>query len=159
MTLDEPKRPRTLGEKVSTWAKAIAVLAASGIAVYGAMQGTEAKDDADDNLVQLSEQVTKQNNVINKQSAKLEKLKHQMAFYEGHQAGFSAGKLYEQKEDLSKRLDKCFSRRIPRSVTAEKLVEILRSKRTEQRKLKPRFKSGKPIQKLAPMHPYRNGKK
>lgn len=125
MVLDD-KPPKTPGEWFLSWAKAVSIIVATCIAIYAALKGNEAKDDVDSTWVALKEKVDRQSEVINKQSETIEKLTRRMVFFQGWQSGQSAGKLYEQKASLEKQLDELRAKKLPRSVTKEALVDILR---------------------------------
>lgn len=153
------KTPQTPGERFLSWAKGLSVVVATCIAVYAAVKGNQANEGVDDNYKTLAEQVNKQNKVINSQSEKIEKLTRRIVFFQGHQAGLAAGKLYEQNELLTKQLDELKAKKIPRSVSRKAIVEILRSARTTPRKHTKPPKSGDAIQKLSPMAPYRKAGK
>lgn len=154
MTLNG-KAPKTLGEKVSTWAKAIGVIGATLVAVYGVIKSDNAEQGVDKSYETLAEQVNKQNKVINAQSEKLEKLTRRMVFFQAHQAGFSAGKLHESNEVLQKQLDELRAKKIPKSVSREQLIEILRGvpKPTKAKKppALPAPPSREQMQKLHPL--------
>lgn len=139
MKLDDGngKQPKTPGERAWWWTKSIVALTTAGLAIYAARTGSNAEEGVDKSYETLAEQVNKQNKVINAQSEKLEKLTRRMVFFQAHQAGYSAGKLYERNEMLQKQLDELRAKKLPRSVSRDQIVEILRGSRVEDRKLKP----------------------
>lgn len=154
MKLENGKLSKTPGERFLSWAKGLSVIVAACLAIYAAFAGNKAQDGVDKNYDTLAEQVNKQNKVINAQSEKLERLTRRMMFFQGHQAGFSAGQLYEQKVTLEKQLDELRAKKIPPSVSREQIVEILRGARPKPSKAsKQPATSGdtQQIQKLAPM--------
>jgi hypothetical protein len=155
---DDEKKDLTFGERAVNWTKSLGALAVVVGMVLGYLKSDDAQGDVASLISQLDERVAKQEKVINIQSEKLEKLLRTSISLQSHQAGFSAGKLYEQNELLAKRLDRCFAKRIPRSVTAEKLAEILRGKRSKERKIKkPTSTKMQQIPRL-PSPPFRKGK-
>lgn len=157
MTLND-KQPKTPGERFLWWAKGVSALALASIAVYAALTGNEAKDNVDSTWDALQAKVDKQSVVINKQSETVEKLTRRMVFFQGWQAGFSSGKLYEQNETLQKQLEELKAKKIPRSADRKLIVEILRGKRVESRKPKAQPKAtSKPFQKIDPLpdRPYK----
>ncbi len=159
------KKILTLGERAANWAKVLAVIATvAGAAVTGGLawlKGDDAQQNIDHLIQQLGKRVAKQERVINTQSEKLEKMARRMIFFQGHQAGVSAGKLSFKLASAEKKLDQCMSK--PGKIKKSELMEILGAARSISR---PRIKASggatKPqgIPRLEPK-PFRkkNGKK
>jgi hypothetical protein len=81
-----------------------AVVAGAVAGSLGYFKGDDAQVDVASILEQLNVRVAKQEAVINAQSEKLEKLSRRMVFFQAHQAGFRAGALYEQTQELEERI-------------------------------------------------------
>jgi len=155
------KQPKTPGERFLSWAKAVSVIVATCIAVYAAFKGNEAKDDVDSTWIALKEKVDKQSEVINKQSETIEKLTRRMVFFQGHQSGFSAGQLYEQKASLEKELAELNAKRVSRSATRDEIAAILRGqkiRKSPKSAVKPSAGDEQTFQKIQPL-PFRPGVK
>lgn len=116
------KTSKTPGERFLSWAKGLSVIVATCIAIYAAFKGNEAKDNVDSTWEALKAKVDKQSDVINEQSKTIEKLVRRMVFFQGHQAGFSAGQLYEQKASLEKQLDDLRDKKLPKTVASEIVI-------------------------------------
>lgn len=105
---DREKRELTLGERAVNWAKVLGILlpliGAATVSVLGWFKSDNAQSGVDSLVLQLSDRVAKQEKVINAQSEKLEKMVRRMVFFQGHQAGVEAGKLYERNQQLEKQL-------------------------------------------------------
>ncbi|KPK67242.1 hypothetical protein AMJ82_11015 [candidate division TA06 bacterium SM23_40] len=116
---------RKLVEGIRNTVIAVAAIAAA----MGYSKGDSAEGAVDRMLEQLSERVAKQEAVINAQSEKLEKLARRMIFFQGHQAGISAGALQAKAEQLERQLAETRARR-PRP-------KVLNTLRGEKRPAKP----------------------
>ncbi len=97
----------TLSEKVSNYSKAIGLLVAAGIAVYGAFikgepQAQQAQEDVNQAWKKLQQKVKEQASIINKQSDLVERLDRRVVHIQGLQEGYNAGKLFEKLEQLQK---------------------------------------------------------
>lgn len=107
------KKMLTLGERAANWAKALGiilpVMAAGVVGTIGFFKGDDAQQNIDSLIQQLGERVAKQERVINVQSEKLEKMARRMIFFQGHQAGVSAGKLFTKQEQTEQALNKCIA--------------------------------------------------
>jgi hypothetical protein len=113
----------SVAERFATWAKGLSVVVATCIAIYAALAGNQAKNDVDSTWVALKEKVDNQSKVINKQSDTIEKLTRRMIFFQAHQAGMSAGKLYEQNKRLQKELEDLRKKRRQSGAKAVKFTE------------------------------------
>jgi hypothetical protein len=148
----ESPKEVTLGEKALNWAKVLGillpVLGAALVSVLGYFKSDDAQGGVDDLVKQLDKRVAKQEKVINAQSEQLEKMARRLIFFQAHQEGVSAGKLYAKNEQLEKLLVELKAKKIARSARAEKIIEILRGARVGTRKLRPPPKP--PVQRTLP---------
>lgn len=159
------KKVLTLGERAANWAKVIAIIVSTvGAAVVGSVgffKGDDAQKNIDSLIQQLGLRVAKQERVINLQSEKLEKMARRMIFFQGHQAGVSAGKLYLKVEQTEKALNTCIASQAKRGRVKKGELEDMIGAVMKRQRPKTTSSAAKPqgIQRLEPK-PFRkaNGK-
>lgn len=126
------RRDLTLGERLVNWAKALGIilpLLGTGIvSLLGYIKSDNTQGGLDSLIQQLNDRVAKQERVINAQSEKLEKMARRMVFFQAHQDGLNAGRLYEKSEQLQKALAEIKAKKITKVVGQRKLEKILRSR-------------------------------
>ncbi len=133
----------TLGERAANWAKAMAlILPVLGAAVVGSLgyfKGDDAQQNVDGLIDQLGKRVAKQERVINTQSEKLETMARRMIFFQGHQSGVSAGKLYTKVEQTTLALSKCIASQAKRGrVKKDELEDLING---AMKRSRPRIKA------------------
>jgi len=166
MAEKEEKKAKTLGEKMYTWAKVVGVLiplvGVSYAGISGWFKGDDAQQNIDHLIQQLGERVAKQERVINTQSEKLEKMARRMIFFQGHQAGVSAGKLFIKQEQTEQALHKCIATNAKKGRVKKSDLEDMIGAAVKRVDSRPRHKPTKPqgIPRLQP-RPFRkkNGDK
>jgi hypothetical protein len=158
------KKELTLGEKALNWAKAIGIIlplvGAGVVSVLGWFKSDAAETGVDSLVLQLSERVAKQEKVINAQSEKLEKMARRMIFFQGHQAGFSAGKLYVKVEETEKQLAQCVAKQAQRGqVTKNELESMIGA--AMKRRSKPSTSGSSKVQSIPRIKskPFNKGEK
>jgi hypothetical protein len=125
---DDKKKELAPSERFLNWAKALGVIlpiiGAAIISVLGWFKGNDAQGDVDSLILQLDKRVAKQEQVINAQSEKLEKMARRMIFFQAHQTGFSAGSLYEKNQQLEKTVAELRAKKVVRVVTKERVRKV-----------------------------------
>jgi len=138
------KKMLTLGERAANWAKALGiilpVMGAGIVGTIGFFKGDDAQQNIDHLIQQLGERVAKQERIINTQSEKLEKMARRMIFFQGHQAGVSAGKLYSKVEQTEQALHQCLAGKAKTAKMQKDELEALISGALKRRK--PKVTSG-----------------
>lgn len=137
-------KSKTPGERFLSWAKGISIIVATCIAVYAALKGNEAQNNVDSTWETLRDQVNKQNEVINSQGEAIEKLTRRMIFFQGHQEGVSAGRLFELNSQLEKQID-----RLKRKLVKGDKSDIPKPAKPTRNKKPPQVQ--KPFHKLKPL--------
>jgi hypothetical protein len=102
------------------------ILGTAIVSILGWLKSDNAETGVDSLLLQLDKRVAKQEKVINVQSEKLEVMYRRLVFFQAHQEGFTAGKLYEKNEQLEKSLAELKARKLSRPERTRRLIEILR---------------------------------
>jgi hypothetical protein len=163
--MPDDKKVLTLGERAANWAKALAliipVMGASIAGAVGFLKGDDAQKNIDSLIDQLSSRVAKQERAINAQSEAVEKMARRMIFFQGHQAGVSAGKLFFKLEATEQSLNTCLASQAKRGrVKKGELEDMIGA---AMKRSRPRIKASggvaKPqgIQRLEP-RPFRKAK-
>jgi len=125
-------KPRGLApsERAVNWAKAcgilLPILVAAVVSVLGWFKSDDAQGDVSSLIKQLDTRVARQEKVINVQSAKLETMYRRLVFFQAHQEGFTAGKLYAKNEQLEKTLTGLKAKRLSRAERRQRLVDLIR---------------------------------
>jgi hypothetical protein len=142
------------------WATACGILlpliGTAIVSILGWLKSDNAETGVDSLLLQLDKRVARQEKVINVQSEKLETMYRRLVFFQAHQEGFTAGKLYEKNEQLEKQLTELRAKRLSRPERTRRLIEILRGASQAPTSTKPAPPAPPPanaVQQIPRLHP------